>query len=51
MDERVRDSHADMEGQVCRFDDPPIVDGEPANPGEPVQCRCYSDPYFEDLLL
>lgn len=37
-DERVRESHAEMDGQECRWDSPPEVDGEPANPGEPIEC-------------
>lgn len=49
-DERVRDSHDDMDGVVCRHDDPPIVDGVAAHPGDPVCCRCFADPLFSDLL-
>lgn len=37
-DERVRPEHEDMDGKTCRWDDPPIVDGEPAHPGEPINC-------------
>lgn len=37
-DERVRESHAELDGQECRWDSPPEVDGEPANPGEPIDC-------------
>ena len=46
-DERVRDSHADLDGQEFRWDDPPIVDGEAANPGEPILCRCVALPVFD----
>jgi SPP1 gp7 family putative phage head morphogenesis protein len=46
-DERVRESHADMDGQICLWDDPPDVDGEPANPGEPINCRCVAVPFFD----
>ncbi len=49
-DERVRDSHAAMEGVLCSYSNPPIVDGEPANPGEPPMCRCYPEPDFDEVL-
>lgn len=42
-DSDVRESHAEMEGQVCSYADPPIVDGEPLNPGMIYNCRCYSE--------
>lgn len=41
-DERVREEHADLDGQEFRWDDPP-PDG---NPGEPVNCRCIGLPIF-----
>lgn len=47
QDERVRDSHADLDGQTFYWDDPPIVDGEPANPGEPINCRCVASPVLD----
>ena len=46
-DERVRDSHAELDGQVFDWDDPPIVDGEKVNPGEAIQCRCVAIPYVD----
>lgn len=46
-DERVRDSHADLDGQTFEWDDPPSVDGEPANPGEPINCRCVASPVLD----
>lgn len=46
-DQRVRDSHAGMEGEVCSWDDPPIVDGEAVNPGQPIECRCFAEPVFD----
>lgn len=49
-DDRVRDSHADLEGELCSYDNPPIVDGEAANPGEPPMCRCYPEPVFDEIL-
>jgi SPP1 gp7 family putative phage head morphogenesis protein len=49
-DERVRDSHDALDGEVFSYDDPPEVDGEVALPGEPVQCRCWADPVLDDLV-
>lgn len=41
----VRDSHAQMDGKVFRFDDPPEVEGEGRHgPGEIYNCRCYAEP-------
>lgn len=42
-DERVRDEHADLDGQTFRWDDPPS-DG---HPGEAVNCRCVAIPKFK----
>jgi len=41
----VRESHAELDGQVFRYDDPPSV-GDEGNhgPGEYPNCRCYSEP-------
>lgn len=47
-DELVRDSHADLDGEVFSWDDPPIVDDEPAHPGEPINCRCVAAPVMDD---
>jgi SPP1 gp7 family putative phage head morphogenesis protein len=47
-DEIVRDSHAEMEGVVCDFDNPPTLsDGETGNAGEFVNCRCFSEPIIK----
>lgn len=48
-DERVRDSHAEMDGELFSIDDPPEVDGEPALPGEPPLCRCITMPRLPEL--
>lgn len=48
-DERVRDSHAEIDGQKFSYDDPPEVDGEPALPGEPPLCRCTAFPVLPEL--
>ena len=41
-DERVRDTHKDLDGKIFSFDDPPIVNkkGDRKNPGEDFGCRC-----------
>jgi SPP1 gp7 family putative phage head morphogenesis protein len=42
-DEGVRDSHAEMDGVVCNFKNPPTLsDGTTCNAGEAVNCRCYA---------
>jgi SPP1 gp7 family putative phage head morphogenesis protein len=46
-DERVRESHEENEGQEFSWDDPPEDTG---NPGEDIQCRCYAEPSFDDIL-
>ena len=45
-DERVRPEHADRDGQIFEWSDPP-PDG---HPGQPVQCRCWAEPLIDDLL-
>lgn len=47
LDERVRKSHADREGEVYSWNNPP----DDGHPGEPIQCRCYSEPVFTEELL
>ncbi len=44
-DERVRPEHEEREGQVFRWDNPP-VDG---HPGEPISCRCTAFPVLPEL--
>ena len=49
-DERVRESHAELEGETFSWDDAP----EPGHPGEDIQCRCVAIPViaeFEGLDL
>lgn len=38
LDDRVREEHAALEGQIFRWDNPP----EPGNPGDDYQCRCVA---------
>lgn len=45
-DERVRDSHEILEGEIFSYDDLP----EPGLPGEEINCRCFQEPYFGDIL-
>lgn len=42
-------SHYALEGQVFSWDDPPEAgtDGEPAHPGEAINCRCVPIPILE----
>jgi len=39
-DERVRQTHAELEGTEWDFRSPPVV----GNPGEDIQCRCTPEP-------
>lgn len=43
-DERVRESHAELDGEVFDWSSPP----EPGHPGEDFQCRCIALAYFDD---
>lgn len=45
LDERVRPEHAEREGEVFSWRRPP--DG--GHPGEEINCRCWSEPYVEDI--
>ena len=46
----VRESHAEMEGKVCEYDNPPTLsDGTTINPGEIYNCRCYAEPVLPEL--
>jgi SPP1 gp7 family putative phage head morphogenesis protein len=49
-DNRVRESHEELEGKVFAWNDPPIVDGEPSLPGEPINCRCQAEPVLADVV-
>lgn len=46
-DDRVRPDHARLEGRICSWNDPPVVDlrsGRHAHPGEDYNCRCTAAP-------
>jgi SPP1 gp7 family putative phage head morphogenesis protein len=45
-DERVRPSHAAMEGRRFEYASPPVVDGEPLVPGQTYNCRCIPIPFI-----
>lgn len=45
-DEQVREEHQAREGKKFYYSRPP-KDG---NPGQPVQCRCWAEPDFDDLF-
>ena len=44
LDERVRETHRQLEGTVHRWDDPPTVGQRQVHPGEDYNCRCTADP-------
>lgn len=45
MDERVRESHREKEGNVYPWDDPPADTGHPT---VDINCRCVALPYFDE---
>lgn len=47
MDERVRQTHADLHGTTQSWADAPAPDG---HPGQGIRCRCGADPVLDDLL-
>lgn len=52
-DSRTRESHRRLEGQVFRWDDPPVVDektGRREHPGGDYNCRCTAEPNIDELL-
>jgi SPP1 gp7 family putative phage head morphogenesis protein len=50
-DERVRDTHADLEGKEFYWNDPPISNdqGDTNHPGEDYNCRCIAYPVIDWL--
>lgn len=47
-DERVRDTHRELDGKVFAYDFPPIVGSRVVLPGEDYRCRCVALPVFDD---
>jgi len=45
-DERVRQRHADRDGERFSWASPP----DDGHPGHPIQCRCTPEPVLDDLL-
>ena len=45
-DDRVRPTHNARDDKKFAWDKPPS-DG---HPGEPINCRCYAEPVFDNLL-
>jgi SPP1 gp7 family putative phage head morphogenesis protein len=46
-DERVRETHADVDGETFSWDNPPDeTDGN--HPGEDYQCRCWAEPVLPE---
>jgi|SRR5690554_1356868 len=45
-DERVRDEHAERDGEMFSWSEPP----EDGHPGEPINCRCSAEPVLDDVL-
>ena len=47
-DEAVRSSHAELDGKVFAFNNPPFIEGEGNHhPGDFPNCRCYAEPIIE----
>jgi len=49
LDERVRHTHAQLEGTTHSWDDPPQVGARRVHPGEDYNCRCTPEPVIEGL--
>jgi len=47
-DTRTRASHKAMNGTICEYANPPVVDGQPLMPGGIYNCRCYQVPILGD---
>ncbi|TQR21806.1 phage head morphogenesis protein [Psychrobacillus vulpis] len=47
-DERVRESHKELNNKVFLYSDPPEVNGRVVIPGQDYRCRCVAIPVFDD---
>lgn len=52
QDERVRASHARLNGREFNWDEPPVVNGQGrrAHPGGDIRCRCTAIPVIDSLM-
>lgn len=48
-DERVRETHASVDGEVFQWDSPPS-ETDDNHPGEDYQCRCWAEPVLPELM-
>ena len=48
-DERVRDTHEEVDGQYFSWDSPPS-ETDDNHPGEDYQCRCWAEPVLPEFL-
>lgn len=52
-DNKVRPLHQELNGKICFYNDPPIIDaktGQRGNPGEIYNCRCFDRPMVDDII-
>jgi SPP1 gp7 family putative phage head morphogenesis protein len=47
-DERVREEHVDLGGNVYKYDEP-TDERDGLQPGQPINCRCLAEPIFDGL--
>lgn len=53
QDDRVRKTHVRLDGKICEWKNPPLIDertGERGHPGQPIRCRCSAIPIIDDVL-
>jgi SPP1 gp7 family putative phage head morphogenesis protein len=43
-----QEAHAELDGEVFSWDDPPTLDDEVSTPGSPILCRCVAVPLLDD---
>lgn len=54
LDSKERPDHRKLNGKICRFDNPPVIDertGQRGLPGETYNCRCGLTPIRRDSLF